>query len=205
MALQGARYRNEIFPNKIRGCKRRYNQADDPSGSLLPSKVPVTEQEMSSRLYGLSLDQIDISHFLLYPQARQEYSPPAYPLIVQSAAIIDTSTEHIEENSCEDTADEEGDTAETEGLLTQEKLRVAIDKTTEILPRDIIESIINSYPSSSCTAVALWRPIDRMLNLSQTTDVTETTETIQTEEASTDVIDRSTEYFDEVMDIDFVV
>ena len=189
MALQGAQYRNDLFPAKIRGCKRRFSQKDDQNESCLPAKIPVTEQEMSCRLYSLSLDQIDISHFLLYPHSNptQQCTPPSNPQPAPTSTSPDPNGV---------TSDEETDPVVTYDLLTREQLQVAIDKSTKILPRDIIESIINTFPNSSCTAVALWKPIDRMLHLSELP-----TET-NAEKTSTDVTDRSEEYFDEVMEID---
>ena len=199
MAIRGAQYGNNLFPNRIRGCKRRLNQND--GSHCLPAKIPVTEQEMSSRLYSLSLDQIDISHFLLYPHTspiqQHQYAPPTYPVI---PAATDTLTCSQPNDECSSSSDEETDTSQDLGpLLTREKLRLAIDKTTEILPRDIIDSILNAYPSPSCTAIAVWEPKEILLHLTNRPDLS-----TETEDTSTEDIDRNTEYFDEVMDIDCV-
>ena len=195
----GAQYEHNIFPNKLRNCKRRFDQNEDPNGYRLPSKMTVTDHEMSSRLHSLSLDQIDISQYLLYPHLRptHNYTLPdiTTPLVTKTDTI---SHEHISEDELSD--DDDDDVEENHYLLTKEKLKLAHSKTTEILPREIIDSILSSCPTHICTTLALWRPIDHVLHLTELSAVSQDQNTVEPEPDND--IER---YYDEVMETDSIM
>ncbi|KAI6646530.1 hypothetical protein LOD99_12651 [Oopsacas minuta] len=193
-----AQYHN-IHPNKPRGCKRRYDLNDNTNCYGSHPKVHVTEQEMSSRLHSLSLDQIEISNFLLYPQLQTlqplhqyTYTPPDNSITPPIDSSLPASQEQISEDELTDE-----DIEETDTMLTQENLKLALNKTTEILPREIIDSIISAFPANNCTTLALWQPTDRMLKLSDTTN------NVPEDDTKDPVTDQNDEmFYDEVMEID---
>lgn len=192
----GAQYEHNLFPNKLRKCKRRFDQNEDPNGYRLPAKITVTDHEMSSRLHGLSLDQIDISHYLLYPHLQPTHHYTVPDNIIHPATRTETiSQEHISEDELSDDEVVE----ETDYLLTMEKLKLAHSKTTEILPREIINSILSST-SHTCTTLALWKPIDHVLHLTEPSAESEDLITAEPEPAND--IERASE---EVMEIDSIL
>ena len=188
----GAQYEHNVFSNKLRNCKRKFDQNEDPTGYHLPSKILVTDHEMSSRLHSLSLDQIDISHYLLYPHLQSTHLYTLPDNITPPVTTTETiSHEHISEDELSDDEDVE----ESDYLLTKAKLKLAHNRTTEILPREIIDYILSSVPTHICTTLALWKPIDHVLHL--TKPPTEPEDTVEAEPDE--------RYYDEVMETDSIL
>ena len=148
-------YEQNLLRDRSRRKKRRFIHEGSSA-----TKIRASEQEMSLHFDNLTLDT---SHLISSSQLipTQAYAQtPNYPTVLAMSVALPSSDEFSEDDFEKET--------QSSGILMDEDLKHAMSRTTEILPRDVIKSILStSSLESSCTAVAIWKPVDVLLHLAE--------------------------------------